>query len=235
MGVVGTSGDVLCCHYFGQTNPKLIVKLRCTWKEAWSLLSDIRLSRLWFRIVNADLDFYTGGTVWQSAHAGSPNSYTMCSCFGGDIVIASWGSDEVIYTPPHLYKPRQFGFEYYYFCPSYFCCMLCASLTLHIFDPQACKPSRRSPSTTLRSIERLHSERMANITTNIPWLKLNDGTSMPMLGYGTGTAWFKKGEESKLDQPVIDAVKVAIKLEYTHLDGAESEYLAIKLRVGEMN
>jgi diketogulonate reductase-like aldo/keto reductase len=45
---------------------------------------------------------------------------------------------------------------------------------------------------------------------------------MPMLGYGTGTAWSKKGEESKLDQPVIDGVKTAIKLEYTHLDGAES-------------
>lgn len=31
---------------------------------------------------------------------------------------------------------------------------------------------------------------MANISTPIPALKLNDGTSMPMLGYGTGTAWY---------------------------------------------
>ncbi|CAI6330214.1 unnamed protein product [Periconia digitata] len=62
---------------------------------------------------------------------------------------------------------------------------------------------------------------MANIHTPIPSLKLNDGTSMPMLGYGTGTAWYKKGEESRIDQALVDGVKTAIKLEYTHLDGAE--------------
>jgi hypothetical protein len=70
---------------------------------------------------------------------------------------------------------------------------------------------------------------MANITTNIPALKLNDGTSMPMLGYGTGTAWAKKGEESKLDQGVVDGVKMAIKLEYTHLDSAESSIAPFRL------
>ncbi|KAF2640606.1 Aldo/keto reductase [Massarina eburnea CBS 473.64] len=62
---------------------------------------------------------------------------------------------------------------------------------------------------------------MADIHTPIPSLKLNDGTSMPMLAYGTGTAWYKSGEESKIDQAVIDGVKMAIKLEYRHLDGAE--------------
>ncbi|CAA9963782.1 Aldo-keto reductase family 1 member C13 [Pyrenophora teres f. maculata] len=62
---------------------------------------------------------------------------------------------------------------------------------------------------------------MANLNVTIPNLKLNDGTSMPMLGYGTGTAWFKNGEESKIDQATIDAVKIATKLGYTHLDGAE--------------
>lgn len=63
---------------------------------------------------------------------------------------------------------------------------------------------------------------MAKLDLTIPNLKLNDGTSMPMLGYGTGTAWYKIGEESKTDQAVIDAVKTATKLGYTHLDGAES-------------
>lgn len=66
---------------------------------------------------------------------------------------------------------------------------------------------------------------MANIYTPIPSLKLNDGNSMPMLAYGTGTAWYKKGEESKIDQGVIDGVKKAIELGYTHLDGAESEQI----------
>ncbi|SMY21027.1 unnamed protein product [Zymoseptoria tritici ST99CH_1A5] len=62
---------------------------------------------------------------------------------------------------------------------------------------------------------------MANIHTPIPKLKLNDGTSIPMLGYGTGTAWYKKGDESQLDQACIDSTKIAIGMGYTHLDGAE--------------
>lgn len=67
---------------------------------------------------------------------------------------------------------------------------------------------------------------MANLDRSIPNLKLNDGTSMPMLGYGTGTAWYKQGEESKIDQAIIDAVKIAIDMGYTHLDGAESMFPA---------
>ena len=62
---------------------------------------------------------------------------------------------------------------------------------------------------------------MAGLNTTIPKLKLNDGTSIPMLGFGTGTAWYKKGDEDKVDQATIDAVKTAIKLGYNHLDGAE--------------
>jgi diketogulonate reductase-like aldo/keto reductase len=65
---------------------------------------------------------------------------------------------------------------------------------------------------------------MAKLDLTIPNLKLNDGHSIPMLGYGTGTAWFKRGEESKIDQAIIDTVKIAIKLGYTHLDGAEGTF-----------
>lgn len=62
---------------------------------------------------------------------------------------------------------------------------------------------------------------MANIHTPIPSLKLNDGNSIPMLAYGTGTAWYKTGDESELDQTCIDSTKTAIGLGYSHLDGAE--------------
>lgn len=62
---------------------------------------------------------------------------------------------------------------------------------------------------------------MANIHTPVPSLTLNDGTSIPMLGYGTGTAWYKTGDESQLDQTCIDSAKMAIGLGYHHLDGAE--------------
>lgn len=62
---------------------------------------------------------------------------------------------------------------------------------------------------------------MANLNVTIPALKLNDGASLPMLGYGVGTAWGKK-EEAKTDQAIVDAVKMAMGLGYYHLDGAES-------------
>ncbi|ORY07173.1 aldo-keto reductase family 1 member C13 [Clohesyomyces aquaticus] len=62
---------------------------------------------------------------------------------------------------------------------------------------------------------------MAKIHTPIPNLKLNDGTSMPMLAYGTGTAWYKKGDESVIDNALVEGIKTAINLGYTHLDGAE--------------
>lgn len=42
-----------------------------------------------------------------------------------------------------------------------------------------------------------------------------------MLGYGTGTAWYKTNDEAQIDQKCIDATKLAIGLGYTHLDGAE--------------
>ncbi|KAK4987800.1 hypothetical protein LTR50_004351 [Elasticomyces elasticus] len=62
---------------------------------------------------------------------------------------------------------------------------------------------------------------MAELHASIPSLKLNDGNTIPMLGYGTGTAWYKTGDESKLDRACIDSTKTAIKFGYHHLDGAE--------------
>ncbi|KAK3706498.1 hypothetical protein LTR37_012708 [Vermiconidia calcicola] len=62
---------------------------------------------------------------------------------------------------------------------------------------------------------------MANIHTPIPNLKLNDGNSIPMIGYGTGTAWYKSGDESKVDQACIDATKMSIGMGFYHQDGAE--------------
>jgi len=46
-------------------------------------------------------------------------------------------------------------------------------------------------------------------------------TPHAQLAFGTGTAWYKQGDESVLDQVCIDSAKTAIKLGYHHLDGAE--------------
>ncbi|KAI9673323.1 MAG: hypothetical protein M1829_004089 [Trizodia sp. TS-e1964] len=55
---------------------------------------------------------------------------------------------------------------------------------------------------------------------NIPLSKLNGGNSIPLLGYGTGTAWYKRAP-GDLDLKLVNAIKMAIRLGYTHLDGAE--------------
>ncbi|KAF7590931.1 hypothetical protein BBP40_002237 [Aspergillus hancockii] len=53
-----------------------------------------------------------------------------------------------------------------------------------------------------------------------PRLKLNDNVSIPILGYGTGTAWYKSGDDS-VNRELVEAIKTAIRLGYRHLDGAE--------------
>jgi diketogulonate reductase-like aldo/keto reductase len=62
---------------------------------------------------------------------------------------------------------------------------------------------------------------MAKLELSIPNLALPDGNKIPVLGYGTGTAWYKTDANSPKDQQLIDATKTAIKVGYTHLDGAE--------------
>jgi len=62
---------------------------------------------------------------------------------------------------------------------------------------------------------------MAKLDLTIPMKELADGNSIPVLGYGTGTAWYKTDASGPLDQSLVDATKKAIEMGYTHLDGAE--------------
>ncbi|KAJ5539199.1 hypothetical protein N7513_007531 [Penicillium frequentans] len=59
------------------------------------------------------------------------------------------------------------------------------------------------------------------MVNEIPTTLLNDGTSVPILGYGTGTAWYKKSDDTEINRELVDAAKNAIDLGYNHLDGAE--------------
>jgi len=64
---------------------------------------------------------------------------------------------------------------------------------------------------------------MAFIHTPVPALKLNDGNSVPMIAYGTGTAWSKRGgEETDVDRPLVESIKTAMKIGYRHFDCADS-------------
>lgn len=51
-------------------------------------------------------------------------------------------------------------------------------------------------------------------------ITLNDGTVLPQLGFGLGTAWYEC-EKGSVSRPLVDAVKTAIKVGYVHLDNAE--------------
>lgn len=57
----------------------------------------------------------------------------------------------------------------------------------------------------------------------LPKLKLSDGNEIPFLGYGLGTANFKRNaSKSPFDEATVTAIVTAIKAGYRHLDGAES-------------
>lgn len=58
-------------------------------------------------------------------------------------------------------------------------------------------------------------------SNNIPVIQLNSGHSMPLLGFGTGTALYKHGDPSVIDPATTAAVLQAIRLGFHHLDGAE--------------
>jgi hypothetical protein len=65
---------------------------------------------------------------------------------------------------------------------------------------------------------------MAWIHTPVPALKLNDGSSLPMIGYGTGTAWSKRNlPETEVDRSLVEGIKIAIKMGYRHFDCADGE------------
>ena len=59
------------------------------------------------------------------------------------------------------------------------------------------------------------------IHKDIPQLTLNDGSAIPMLGFGTGTAWFKRDPNAPLNEELVISIKTAIKLGFYHLDSAE--------------
>ncbi|KAJ7905707.1 oxidoreductase [Mycena olivaceomarginata] len=68
----------------------------------------------------------------------------------------------------------------------------------------ACSPR------TLRSAQ----ARLYHTTMSIPTVKLNDGSEIPAIAFGTGTALFGKD--------CTDAIRLAINSGFTHLDGAQA-------------
>jgi len=72
---------------------------------------------------------------------------------------------------------------------------------------------------------------MAKINTPVPAIKLNDGYSMPMLAFGTGTALGKRNTpEDTIDRELVENLKLAIKTGYRHLDTAEGNYSHLHTR-----
>lgn len=60
----------------------------------------------------------------------------------------------------------------------------------------------------------------ARFAKYLPNVKLNDGTEIPIISYGLGTANYK-GTRGGFEQKIVDDTVTAIKTGFTHLDGAE--------------
>lgn len=56
-------------------------------------------------------------------------------------------------------------------------------------------------------------------------LKLHDGSEIPVLGYGLGTAQYKSNDDGTIDKKIIDTTVMAINAGYYHLDGAQGMYI----------
>ena len=97
------------------------------------------------------------------------------------------------------------------------------NININVKDNDNDKFCTASDETRLFSASSTSPIKMAKIHTPIPALKLSDSTSMPMLAYGTGTAWYKSAPdgESRIDEALVSSINLAIDLDYTHLDGAE--------------
>ncbi|KAK6456170.1 aldose reductase [Scheffersomyces xylosifermentans] len=52
------------------------------------------------------------------------------------------------------------------------------------------------------------------------FFKLANGNTIPAVGYGTGTKWYKTSND-ELDNTLVDTLVKAIKLGFNHIDGAE--------------
>ncbi|KAG2732346.1 hypothetical protein G9P44_004763 [Scheffersomyces stipitis] len=52
------------------------------------------------------------------------------------------------------------------------------------------------------------------------FFKLSNGNTIPAVGYGTGTKWFKSAL-GDIDTTLVDTLVQAIKLGFTHIDGAQ--------------
>ncbi|RVD80663.1 uncharacterized protein DFL_008557 [Arthrobotrys flagrans] len=59
--------------------------------------------------------------------------------------------------------------------------------------------------------------------TTVPTIKLNHGgVEIPVIGYGLGTAHFKRADNPTLDPAITAAAQTALNAGFTHLDGAEA-------------
>jgi diketogulonate reductase-like aldo/keto reductase len=57
---------------------------------------------------------------------------------------------------------------------------------------------------------------------SIPSVLIDAGrrVHIPVIGYGTGTAWYKS-EDKPLDMELVKCIKAALAEGYTHIDAAE--------------
>ncbi|KAH8587396.1 NADP-dependent oxidoreductase domain-containing protein [Bisporella sp. PMI_857] len=56
----------------------------------------------------------------------------------------------------------------------------------------------------------------------LPSLPLKDGSTIPFIGFGTGTAWYKEDPNEPFNRDLVELLKAAIKHGFRHIDGADA-------------
>ncbi|PVH79567.1 Aldo/keto reductase [Cadophora sp. DSE1049] len=56
----------------------------------------------------------------------------------------------------------------------------------------------------------------------LPTLQLQDGSTIPVIGFGTGTAWYKEDPNEPFNRNLVEILKAAIQQGFRHIDGSDA-------------
>ena len=90
-----------------------------------------------------------------------------------------------------------------------------------IFSSLICHHGKHPHAHPQPEVERWTQHTYGQLPKQIDAFSIFQELTRRQLAYGTGTAWYKTGDESQIDQACIDSTKLAMGLGYYHLDGAE--------------
>ncbi|KAG4437438.1 hypothetical protein IFR05_007079 [Cadophora sp. M221] len=73
----------------------------------------------------------------------------------------------------------------------------------------------------------------------LPTLRLQDGTAIPVVGFGTGTAWYKEDPNEPFNRGLVEILKATINRGFRHIDGSDAygteEEIGVAIKESEVS